>query len=178
MRLDPDRYGIESAPDVVGGSARRPAAAPARLLYSTSPFISFSYRKGTYRRQVARVIASWLGEHPLQFLATDQGTLRRSRGARTIAYLKAHPEIIEAGHARSDWTSPGENPIVVMTGFVNQTINRDVESGVDGAFIALDYALDIGGVLVEQRSANAWVRKGWLDKAIVNNAPKVWFRPP
>ena len=72
MRLDPDRYGIESAPDIAGGSARRPAAAPARVLYSTSPFTSFSYRKGTYRSQVARVIASWLGEHPLQFLVTAQ----------------------------------------------------------------------------------------------------------
>jgi Bacterial toxin 5 len=147
------------------------------LLYSTSPFTSFSYRKGTYRTQVARVIASWRGEHPLQFLVTARGTLRRSRGARTIAYLNAHPEIVEAGHARSDWTSPGENPIVVMTAYVNQTISRDVEGRVRGAFIALDYARDIGGVLVEQKSANAWVSKGWLDKSVVDNAPKVWFRP-
>ena len=63
-----------------------------------------------------------------------------------------------------------------MTGFVNQTISRDVEGGVRGAFIALDYALDIGGVLVEEKSANAWVKEGLLDEAIVDRAPRVHFR--
>jgi hypothetical protein len=195
LRTDPGRYGVETPAEEAerlervrrgespGGQApspARPAAAPAPIRYTSSEFVTYSRNKRTYRTQVARVIAAWHGEHPLQFLLAKNGTLKKFLKARTFKYLKAHPELIQAGHARSDWTKPGENPIVVMTAYVNQTINRDVESRWrrrgDRAFIDLDYALDIGGVLVEHRSANTWVKKDWLDESIVKRATKVWFR--
>jgi hypothetical protein len=147
----------------------------SKVPYWFSRFAQFSKVESTFRRQVAAVIASWKGNHPLKFLLNSEDTLRRSRGARTIEYLKKHPEIIEAGHVRSKFTGDG-NPLVVMTGYVNQSLKRDVEGRGLGAFIDLEYALDIGGVLVEHKSANEWVKKGWLAKDIVDNATRVYFR--
>jgi hypothetical protein len=147
----------------------------SKVPYWFSRFAQFSKVEKTFRIQVAKVIASWKGNHPLQFLLTSKDNLRRSLGARTIAYLEKHPELIEAGHVRSKFTGDG-NPLVVMTAYVNQSLKRDVEGRGIGAFIDLEYALDIGGVLVEHKSANAWVKKGWLAQDVVDNATRVYFR--
>ena len=76
---------------------------------------------------------------------------------------------------KSKLTGEG-HPVVVMTAYVNQTLKRDVEGRGLMAYIDLEYALDIGGVLVEHKSANAWVARGLLDQSVVDQASRVYFQ--
>ncbi len=169
---------VKAGAAVVTGIAKLGTAVvtnTVKIPFWFSEFAKFSRREATFRAQVARVIASWRGNHPLDFLITSEERLRKSLGKRTIDYLKDHPEIVEAGHVKSKLTGDG-NPLVIMTAYVNQSLKRDVEGRGLGAYIDLEYALDIGGVLVEQKSANAWVAKGLLDQSIVDNAARVYFK--
>jgi hypothetical protein len=143
----------------------------SKVPFWLSEFSRFSRNESTYRKQVARLIRSWLGEHPLNFLVTKQGNLKMVRGTPTLDYLKAHPELIQAGHVFSKSKEPG-HPIVVMTAFVNQSLARAEKVG---GWINLEYALNIGGVLVEHTSANEWVKRGWLAQSDVDKAERVFF---
>lgn len=116
--------------------------------------------KAAFRAAVAARILATPG-HPLAFLVTGSGRLRRPR-TRQHGDLANRPDVIEAGHVMSEWMavrSGAAQRLVIMTASVNQEFNTTVEQ--KGAALAGVSVLDVAGIAVERRSAEdmlAWLR--------------------
>jgi hypothetical protein len=103
--------------------------------------------------------------------------LLRAEGHRIVPsnvgkaeYWKAHPEIFDAGHAKSA-SARDRDVLVIMSKWQNQgKFSANVERTGD---MLLDEAYVIQGFAVHRGTAWDLVDKGLLDRAVVENAERI-----
>ena len=83
--------------------------------------------------------------------------------------------MVEAGHAVSAKSlgKKGGDRFMIMSVWHNRFISSTIEHPGKAAHMALDYAVDIGGIPVHAETAFDWVAKGLLDADILAAAQKV-----
>jgi hypothetical protein len=64
---------------------------------------------------------------------------------------------------------------MVMSAWHNRIISATVERSSKGAHMAMDYAVEIGGIPVHAGTAYDWVAKGLLDAELLATARKIVF---
>jgi hypothetical protein len=84
-----------------------------------------------------------------------------------------HPKILEMGHIISKKSGEPEC-VVFQSAWLNQLDRLTVE-GVPGFQYLENVVVDIGGIGVELRTAQDWVRAGFLPQAILDAAPVIEF---
>lgn len=130
-----------------------------------------------FRQAVARVISKDK-DHPLKFLIGPQGNLHSGAGKGANVWAE-FPEMVEAGHAVSkkalEGATKGGDRFMVMSVWHNRMISGTIEHSAKGGHMALDYAVEIGGIPVHAATAYDWVAKGLLDPQLLATARKVIF---
>jgi len=131
-----------------------------------------------FRKAVAGAIAKD-ADHPLKFLLNAKGKLKSGVGNSADVWAEM-PEMVEAGHAVSKkaltGAAAGTDRFMVMSVWHNRMISGTVEhSSKGGAHLAMDYALEIGGIPVHAGTAYDWVAKGLLAPEVLAAARKVVF---
>ena len=131
-----------------------------------------------FRNAVARAVAKDKN-HPLKFLLNAKDKLKSGVGKSAEVWAEM-PEMVEAGHAVSKkaltGAAAGTDRFMVMSVWHNRMISGTIEhSSKQGAYVAMDYALEIGGIPVHASTAYDWVAKGLLAPEVFAAARKVVF---
>lgn len=159
-------------------TAEKSTAAPVQAS-SLGRIGTVSSRSG-FRKELAKKLSEDT-THPLSFLLGPQGKLRPSTSKGiTKEIWQEMPEIVEAGHAVSSKSltgaAKGTDRFVVMSAANNRALSSTIEHSSKGGHMALDYALDIGGIPVHAQTAYDWVAKGLLSPEHLANARKILFK--
>jgi hypothetical protein len=129
-----------------------------------------------FRSAVARAISKEK-DHPLKFLLNAKGNLKSGAGKTAETWMEM-PELVEAGHAvsRKALNAVGADRFMVMSVWHNRMISSTVEhSSKEGAHLAMDYALEIGGIPIHAATAFDWVAKGLMAPEMLATARKVLY---
>lgn len=127
---------------------------------------------GTSRDQMRKAslgIIRNTSNHPLSGILVKDNFL--SKGRTTKEDWAQEPRILEMGHARSH-REGGKEAIVWMSAHQNQKFSGNIERT---GGMALDDALDIGGIAVHRGTAWDFVEYGHLSREIVETASVIRF---
>jgi RHS repeat-associated protein len=139
---------------------------------------------GTSRDQMRRAARNKIaearkagGKHPLDFLLDADGNFKTVT-SRKHSNLIDNPDVLEMGHITSN-KAGGPERIMLQTAYDNQFNNWAAEGlrkgGKDLGVFVENVAIDIGGIAVDLKSAEWWVKLGWLSEDVVKNAPRLVF---
>ena len=128
------------------------------------------------RRAAAKKIHT-IKNHPLKFLLDSKGNFKKPAN-RSHSTLINRPDVVEMGHIVSK-KAGGTERIMLQSAWDNQFNNVTAEGlqkgGKNLGIFMENVAVDIGGVAVDLKTAQWWVREGLLSKEILENAPRLVF---
>jgi RHS repeat-associated protein len=161
--------GLKAGAAVEAGATR----AVATRVGSATPGLGETL-VGSSRSQMRRAAQRIIGadpNHPLRFLLDSNGRFKATRGVTHDALIDS-PDRVQMGHIRSN-KAGGPERLMLQGAWENQRNAVTLERPRIHGFVEDQPAIDIGGIAVEQKTAEFWEKIGWLPAGTVHSAPRV-----